>query len=159
MCDMKYPKLNLPDADLKTSNDEAGHPVVFDPLRAKWVRLTPEEWVRQNFVAFMANHRGYPYAFMANEKSLRLNNTLRRCDTVVIDRIGAPPLMVVEYKAPTVEITQKVFDQIARYNMVLGARWLVVSNGMRHFCCRMDMRTGNYTFVDDVPAFAAAREL
>lgn len=158
MAERPFAALNLPYADLKISTGADGQLYIYDCLRQKWVRLTPEEWVRQNFVAFMVDHRGYPRLMMANEVGIRLNNTLRRCDTVVTDRIGAPPLMIVEYKAPTVEITQRVFDQIARYNMVLSARWLVVSNGLRHFCCRLDAARGSYSFVSDIPRFEEAQK-
>jgi type I site-specific restriction endonuclease len=89
---------------------------------------------------------------MANEISLSLNGTSRRCDTVVYDRTGKP-LIIVEYKANTVEITQKVFDQIVRYNMVLKARYLIVSNGMKHYCCRIDYDNHTYHFLQEIPPY------
>lgn len=123
---------------------------VFDPLRSKYVALTPEEYVRQHFTSWMTDCLGYPPSLMKNEVSLSLNNTRRRCDTVVFHNDGSP-LMIVEYKAPTVAITQNVFDQIARYNMALRSRYLVVSNGMRHFCCEMDYDNNTYTFLPTIP--------
>ena len=135
---MQRPVLNLPPIQPRLRAVSCESAEIFDPLRGKFVALTPEEWVRQHFTAFLAGYLGYPPALMANEVSVRLNNTMRRCDTV-------------EYKAPHVAITQKVFDQIARYNMVLGARWLVVSNGMTHYCCRVV--PGGYTFVERIPAY------
>ncbi|MCM1067796.1 MAG: type I restriction enzyme HsdR N-terminal domain-containing protein [Muribaculaceae bacterium] len=124
---------------------------IFDGLRRKWVALTPEEWVRQHFVAFLMAERGFPQSLMANEVALSLNGQSRRCDTVVYSR-GLKPMCIVEYKAPHVAVTQKVFDQIARYNSVLLAPYLIVSNGMNHYCCRY---TGSaYTFLPDIPAFA-----
>lgn len=123
---------------------------VFDPLRRKYVALTPEEYVRQHFTSWMTSQLGYPSSLMSNEVSISLNNTRRRCDTVVF-RSDGTHAMIVEYKAPTVEITQSVFDQIARYNMVLRSRYLVVSNGLRHFCCEMDYNTDSYSFLPQIP--------
>ncbi len=126
---------------------------VFDPLRQKYVALTPEEYVRQHFTAWMTDYLGYPASLMNNEVSLSLNNTKRRCDTVVFHSDGSP-LMIIEYKAPTVAITQKVFDQIARYNIVLHSRYLIVSNGLRHFCCRMDYDKDSYAFLPQIPTWS-----
>ncbi len=124
---------------------------VYDPLRRRWVALTPEEWVRQHFVNFLIEHRSFPQALMANEVALSLNGTARRADTVVYTR-GLKPLCVVEYKAPEVGISQRVFDQIARYNSVVGATYLIVSNGMHHYCCRY--AADGYKFLPDIPAYA-----
>lgn len=126
---------------------------VYDALRRKFVALTPEEWVRQHFVAYMTGELGYPAALLGNEVAITLNGTSRRCDTVLFSRNGLAPLMIVEYKAPHIEITQRVFDQIVRYNMVLRARWLVVSNGMRHFCCEMDYETHGVRFHPRIPRY------
>lgn len=126
---------------------------VYDALRRKFVALTPEEWVRQHFVAYMTGELGYPAALMGNEVGITLNGTSRRCDTVLFSRKGLAPLMIVEYKAPHIEITQRVFDQIVRYNMVLHARWLVVSNGMRHFCCEIDYEKRGVRFLPNVPRY------
>ncbi|MDE6479644.1 MAG: type I restriction enzyme HsdR N-terminal domain-containing protein [Muribaculaceae bacterium] len=125
---------------------------VFDPLRKKYVALTPEEYVRQHFIAWMTDKFGYPASLMRNEVSLKLNDTRRRCDTVVFRSDGSPSV-VVEYKAPTVAITQGVFDQVARYNMVLRSRYLIVSNGMRHFCCEMDYDNDSYAFLPEIPVW------
>lgn len=146
--------LNLPPVQLIVRPDvdsRRGGAEVFDPLRRRWVALTPEERVRQHFVAFLIGCRGCSPSFMANEIGLRLNGTQRRCDTVIFDR-SLRPLAVVEYKAPSVALTQKVFDQIARYNSVLGARYLIVSNGLRHFCCRYGCGSG-YSFLKEIPDY------
>lgn len=148
--------LNLPSAEIQLRrHGESAE--VFDPLRRKWVCLTPEEWVRQNFVAYMVGVKGYPQMMLGNEVGLKLNNCQRRCDTVVMNREGMTPLMIIEYKAPSVHITQRVFEQIARYNMVLSARWLVVSNGLQHYCCRME-DDGRYRFVRDIPTYVEAQK-
>lgn len=147
------PTLNLPQASLRMRETSDGRTEILDPLRGKFVALTPEEWVRQNFTLFLIDTLGYPRGLMANEVALRLNSTLRRCDTVVYSRRGMRPLMIVEYKAPHVAVTQRVFDQIARYNMVMGAEWLVVTNGMEHYCCRM-RPDGGYVFAERIPAYS-----
>lgn len=149
----EQPPLNLPPVDLRLRL-EGKILKVFDPLRKKFVALTPEEYVRQHFTAWMTEKLGYPASLMNNEVPLKLNNTSRRCDTVVFRSDGTPAI-IVEYKAPTVAITQSVFDQIARYNMVLRSRFLIVSNGLRHFCCEMDYDKETYRFLPHVPVWSA----
>lgn len=127
MPESPLPELNLPAIDPRRLRGEE----IFDRLRRKWVALTPEEWVRQHFVDFLIN-AGFPESLMANEVGISLNNTRRRCDTVIYTRT-LTPWAIVEYKRPSVQITQKVFDQIMRYNLVLGVPYLIVSNGLRHF--------------------------
>ena len=143
--------LNLPVFDAKVVNRE-GKPVIFDVIRRRYVALTPEEWVRQHFVHFLLNHKGYPQALMANEVQVQLNGTKKRCDTVLYRR-DRTARMIVEYKAPDIEITQAVFNQITRYNMVLKVDYLVVSNGLQHYCCRMDYEKNSYTFLPDIPDY------
>lgn len=149
----EQPPLNLPPANLRLKM-EGKNLKVFDPLRRKYVALTPEEYVRQHFTAWMTDSLGYPASLMNNEVSLKLNDTSRRCDTVVF-RSDGTPAVIIEYKAPTVAITQNVFDQIARYNMVLQSRYLIVSNGLRHFCCEMDYENDTYRFLPQIPVWTA----
>lgn len=144
--------LNLPAIDATRLRKGDGGIEIFDPLRRKHVALTPEEWVRQHFVDFMIHEKRFPASLMANEIGLTLNGTRRRCDTVVFDRTGQP-MMIVEYKAPGVAITQKVFDQIVRYNMVLKARYLTVSNGMVHYCCCINYVGHSYAFMPEMPDY------
>lgn len=145
-------QLNLPDTDVKLRRNQDGSMQVFDPLRGKWLVLTPEEWVRQNFVGYLVSYLGYPRGRMGNEVSLRLNGNLRRCDTIIFDRSGNP-LAVVEYKAPEVDITAEVFNQILRYNSVIRAPFLIVSNGLRHFCCRATFSPLSCTFLRNIPTW------
>ncbi len=147
---MELPRLNLPAAKLNIRRNPDNSLSVFDVLRKKWVIITPEEWVRQHFTTWLYSEKGYPQSIMANEIGISLNATRRRCDTVVFSR-SLKPLVVVEYKAPSVVITQKVFDQIARYNIVLNAPYLIVSNGLSHYCCRFS--SGSYSFLKDIPSF------
>ena len=143
--------LNLPSypAKIQVRN---GKNVIFDSLRQKYVALTPEEWVRQHFTHFLTDLKGYPKGLLANEVQLDLNGTKKRCDTVLFNK-ELNARMIVEYKAPSIEITQAVFDQITRYNMVLKVEYLIVSNGLRHYCCRIDYTTMKYTFLPDIPDY------
>ena len=145
-------RLNLPEYQFNIKKKE-NTCLIFDSLRRRWVTLTPEEWVRQNFVQFLTTEREFPAALMNNEISLTQNGIKRRCDTLVADRTGAP-LAIIEYKAPTVEITQNTFDQIVRYNMVLKARFLIVSNGIKHYCCKIDYENNSYSFINDIPSYS-----
>lgn len=143
--------LNLPSYAAKIAVQN-GKKYIYDTLRRRYVALTPEEWVRQHFVHYLTEHKGYPPGLMANEVSLRLNGMSRRCDTVLYDRSLAAR-MVVEYKAPGIEIAQKVFEQISRYNLVLKVDYLIVSNGLKHYCCRMDYDRQSYTFLQEIPDY------
>ena len=143
--------LNLPAFDAKIAARN-GKNVIFDVIRRRYVALTPEEWVRQHFVHFLLAHKGYPLWLMANEVQVQLNGTKKRCDTVLYRR-DLTARMIVEYKAPEIEITQKVFDQITRYNMVLKVDYLIVSNGLQHYCCRIDYEHNSYTFLQDIPEY------
>lgn len=143
--------LNLPPFDAKVAVKD-GKRVIFDVIRRKYVALTPEEWVRQHFVHFLMEHKGYPQSLLANEVQVQLNGTRKRCDTVLYRR-DLTARMIVEYKAPEVVITQKVFDQITRYNMVLHVDYLIVSNGLQHYCCRMDYESNSYSFLKEIPEY------
>ena len=143
--------LNLPTFAAKVKEKDGKH-VIFDPVRRKFVALTPEEWVRQHFVNYLISDKGYPKELLANEVPLKLNGTSKRCDTVAYNRF-LTPLMIVEYKAPHIEITSSVFDQIVRYNMVLHVRYLAVSNGISHFCCKIDYENLSYSFLEGIPEY------
>lgn len=145
-----FPTLNLPPYDIALRRQPDGTVQVHDPLRDKWLVLTPEEWVRQHFVNYLVSQLGFPRGLLANEVSLRLNGTSRRCDTVAFTR-DLRPLLIVEYKRSNVAVSRAVFDQIARYNSVLGARYLIVSNGLHHYCCRFE--GSEYTFLRAIPRY------
>ena len=144
-------QLNLPsfNAKIKKQGEKLS---IFDPLRRRYVALTPEEWVRQNFVNYLINHKSYPSSIIGNEVGIKLNGTQKRCDGVIMGQNGKP-LAIMEYTAPSVEITQKVFEQICRYNMVLRVDFLMVSNGMKHFCCKIDYEKMTYHFLRDIPEY------
>ena len=144
--------LNLPKYETKITEKE-GKPRIFDILRRTYVALTPEEWVRQHFVNYLISSKGYPATLMANETAINLNNIKLRCDTVVYDK-SLTPRAIIEYKAPDVTINQAVFSQIARYNLVLKVDYLIVSNGIKHYCCKMDYSANSYTFLQEIPEYA-----
>lgn len=146
-----FVNLNLPPSDLRIRQSERGIEV-YDRLRGKWLLLTPEEWVRQNFTSYLINHRGYSANLMANEISISLNSTSKRCDTVIYDH-KLKPLVIIEYKEPNIPITQKVFEQIARYNIVLKVRYLMVSNGLKHYCCEVDILNNRFRFLKEIPEY------
>ncbi len=143
--------LNLPTYPVRTKTED-GMTKIFDILRQRYVALTPEEWVRQHFVHFLQSEKGYPPALMGNEIRLTLNGMSRRCDTVVYDR-QLHARMIVEYKRPDVAITQCVFEQIGRYNMVMHVEYLMVSNGLEHYCCQLDYVHNSYRFLPDIPCY------
>ncbi len=147
------PVLGLPDHGVKLRHDADG-PRVFDPVRRKWVALTPEEWVRQHFMNHLVHDKGCPPSLIAVEKSLVLNELSKRADLVVHAPDGRA-VALVECKAPNVPITQAVFEQAARYNVVFKVRWLLVTNGHKHYCCRIDHSNGNVDFVVDIPDHTA----
>lgn len=147
-------RLNLPPADLRFRPDadsRRGGLEVYDRWRDKWVALTPEEWVRQHFVHYLTDILHYPVHLIGNEVSVRFNGMARRCDSVVYDT-RLRPVAVVEYKAPSVRLTPEVFGQILRYNSVLMAPCIMVSNGMRHFAC-LRKPDGTYSYAESIPSF------
>ena len=144
--------LNLPPFAIKVKEND-GVKLIFDPQRQKFVTLTPEEWVRQHFVNYLITVKQYPKDLIANEVSIQLHNTAKRCDTVDYDNF-LKPLMIVEYKAHTVTITAEVFKQIARYNSALRVQFLAISNGLEHYCCKMDYDKMNYSFLEEIPEYA-----
>lgn len=145
-------QLNLPDYPTKLGGTP-DMPTIYDTLRRKYVKLTPEEWVRQHFVHMLVERKGYPGALMANEVALKVGEKQLRADTVLYDS-RLRPRMIIEYKAPHVAITQAVFDQIATYNLLLRVDYLVVSNGLSHYCCRMDYENRQYRYLQDIPLYA-----
>ena len=150
-----FPKLNIPAATLRVQYSDDGTTRVYCPLRRRFVALTPEEWVRQHFIHHLINNLGYPPSLLANEVSIKLNSTSRRCDTVLYSKEGLHPRMIIEYKAPHIAVTQKVFDQIVRYNMVLQVPLLIVSNGMSHYCCAVDYASRSVRFLPSIPPSAS----
>ena len=143
--------LNLPTYEFRTT-ERNGTRTIYDPVRQTYVRLTPEEWVRQHFVQYLIQELDVPAGLVAVEASFRYQGQPRRADAIVHDRQG-DPLLVVECKAPRVSIDQDAFDQCAQYNLVLKAPYLTVTNGQTHYACPIDFDAQNYTFLDDLPPY------
>lgn len=148
--------LNLPNYEVKTKKSD-DRLFIFDCIRNKYVILTPEEWVRQHFVNFLIEYKNFPKNLIANEVGIKLNGTVKRCDTVLYNKL-LQPYIIVEYKAPDISITNKVFDQIARYNIELKAKILIVSNGINHYCCLLDYNNNSYHFLKDIPDYNDIKE-
>ncbi len=144
-------QLNLPDFNLSTKQ-EGGKLFILDEVRKKWVANNPEEWVRQHFIHFLNNDLGYPFSLMKIEVGLTLNSMQKRADILCHDLEGNP-LLMVECKAPQVALNQSTFDQIARYNLVFKVPYLVITNGINHFCCLVDVETKQVVFKNEIPAF------
>ena len=143
--------LNLPDYNfiIKTENYKQ---FIFDKIRKKYVVLTPEEWVRQNFIKYLKNEKKYPTSLMAVEKQVRINQKLRRFDLLFYLRNGQPYL-IAEFKAPGIKITQETFDQVVRYNMVLKVKMVIVSNGLQHFACEIDYNKNSFRYLSEIPVY------
>ncbi len=144
-------KLNFPDYQFKIK-EENKRTQIFDTVRKKYVALTPEEWVRQHIIKFLINEKMFPASLIAVEVSLNRGTKKQRGDIVIYANDGKPR-MIIECKAPEVKITQDVFFQIARYNAPLKMNYLVVSNGISHFCCKMDYANGEHVFIKDIPSY------
>lgn len=143
--------LNLPSFEVKIK-DDGSKKLIFDVIRRKYVALTPEEWVRQHFVHYLIENLGYPKELLANEVEVSLNGMSKRCDTVLYDQ-NLRAQLIVEYKSTDVAITQKVFNQIMLYNMVLRVDYLIVSNGLEHYCCKMNYDSNSYEFMTEIPKY------
>lgn len=144
-------KLNLPEYKIKVRKTDNTFEI-FDRFRKKYVVLTPEEWVRQNFLLYLVFKKNVPETLIVVEKSLTVNNLQKRCDIVIYDK-STKPKIIVECKAANVKITQDTFDQIIRYNMTLKVDYLIVTNGLTHYCCFMDYKNDQYSFLQKIPEF------
>ena len=147
---MDFSKLNLPDVALKTKLVE-GNTQVFDVVRKKYFKLTSEEWVRQHFIHYLNSEKNYPFGLMGVETMVKYNNLKTRADIVLYNTSGKPN-MIVECKSPTTKITQDTFDQVARYNFKLQVKYLVVTNGLKHFCCEMNYIEKQISFLKVIPS-------
>ncbi|MDO6743658.1 type I restriction enzyme HsdR N-terminal domain-containing protein [Tenacibaculum soleae] len=144
-------KLNLPNYIFKLKSNE-NKTLIFDKWRKKYMVLTPEEWVRQHFVQYLIDEKKYPVSLIAIEKQLTINNLKKRTDIVIFSSDGMPDI-IVECKAPKIKISQDTFDQIARYNLKLNANYLVVTNGLQHYFCKLDKENETYIFLKDIPNY------
>jgi hypothetical protein len=144
-------QLNLPEYSFRIAGKE-GEEIILDPIRKKYVRLTPEEWVRQNFVQYLIQEGKYPAGLIAIEIMSKFNKLKNRIDILVHDRSGNP-VMIVECKSPDIKIDDEVFDQIVRYNMGFRVPYLIVTNGMDHYACKIDVENNKYEFLLVIPLY------
>lgn len=144
-------QLTLPPYQIRVKETH-GRKQIFDILRRKYVALTPEEWVRQHFIHYLVEHKNYPSSLLANEVSLQIGEKRMRADSVLYDN-QLHPRMIIEYKAPNITLTQKVFDQITVYNLLLHVDYLIVSNGMTTYICKMDYEKQTYKFLEAIPYY------
>jgi len=144
-------QLNLPNYNFSIKTEKSKK-TIFDTLRKKYVSLTPEELVRQHFVRFLVEEKGYPAMRLAIEKEVRMNGLKKRCDAILYDQ-QAQPLLIIEFKAPSVAITQATFDQVAVYNSKLKVDYFMLSNGLEHFCCFVDEENVSFKFFKEIPDF------
>ena len=121
---------------------------IFDVVRKKYLLLTPEEWVRQNFIHYLNKEKKYPLGLMGVEQMVKYNSLKTRADIVMYNTEGKANI-IVECKAPDVKITQDTFNQIAKYNSQLKVKYLLVTNGMNHYCCKMDYESNRITFLEE----------
>lgn len=144
-------KLNFPSYIFRFKNSE-NKVSIFDEIRKKFIILTPEEWVRQHVVQFFLQEKKYPKSLINVEKVLKVNGLRKRYDAVIFNPDGTI-FILVECKAPEIKISQATFDQIARYNMTLGAQFLMVTNGLNHYFCQIDFQNEKYSFLENVPNY------
>jgi len=143
--------LNLPEYPFKITLKDKQY-FIFDEIRRKHLVLTPEEWVRQHFIQHLILHRKFPKSLIQVEGGLSLNKLQKRTDIVIFNNQGER-LMIIECKAPSVKISQATFDQAARYNSVHKAKWLVVTNGLRHCYAVINHQTEQFAFVEELPEY------
>ena len=144
-------KLNLPSYEFQYRMEDEKR-FVLDIFRKKYVMLTPEEEVRQCFARYLMEEKGYPASLMMTEYSLKLNEMIRRCD-ILVHKPAGKPAVLVECKAPNVKISSETFDQAARYNMVFRVKYLMVTNGLKHYCCYVDFENQKVEFIAEIPAY------
>ena len=144
--------LNFPEYGFRLKNSE-NNLHIFDVIRKKFVVLQPEEWVRQHTVNYLIQEKNYPKSLINVEKQLIVNDIKKRYDIVVFNSDGSIHILV-ECKAPSIVVDQNTFDQIARYNLQLNADYLMVTNGLQHFYCKMDFESEKYAFLRDIPDFS-----
>ena len=143
--------LNLPTYFFRIK-EERGKKYIFDEIRRRFVQLTPEEWVRQHMVNFLINVKHFPKQLISVEKSFHNYRRRQRFDLLIYNREGNP-VMIVECKAPDVEINQTVFDQAGRYNNMHKAAYMLITNGIKHYCCLISLTNRQYQFLHEIPDY------
>jgi len=145
-------KLNLPEVNFNTKTNSKGKTEVFDIIRRKYISFTPEEYVRQSFIHFLVNHKSFPPSLMAVEKALKVNNMTKRTDIVQYDKTGKA-VIIIECKAPHIKIDENTFSQAAMYNMKMKVDYLIMTNGISHYCGKIDYEKNSLVYLKDIPDF------
>ena len=143
--------LNLPTYSFKIKSED-NRKYIFDEIRRKFLLLTPEEWVRQNFIKYLVKEKKYPQQLISIEMEFKIGKLIRRCDIVVFNKSGSPNL-IVECKSPAIKINQDTFDQISDYNRHLNVDYLIVTNGFKHYCCKFVKKNRSFSFVEEIPEY------
>jgi hypothetical protein len=144
-------QLNLPPFEFSIKS-EGQSKQIFDSFRKKYVELTPEEWVRQNFLRYLTEEKKFPASLIAVEIQIGVGKLKKRCDAVVYSK-ETKPVLIIECKAPAVKISQEVFDQAARYNLTLNVKYLALTNGFEHFFCRINTEKKSFEFIEEIPEY------
>ncbi|MDO4728627.1 MAG: type I restriction enzyme HsdR N-terminal domain-containing protein [Bacteroidota bacterium] len=144
-------QLNFPNYEFRFKNNK-NKLFIFDSVRKKFIQLTPEEWVRQHIVRYLVEDKKYPLSLINVEKAIKIGNLTKRYDVVVYN-LDKSINLLIECKAPEVEITQNTFDQIARYNLVLKAQYLILTNGINTYTCQIDFEKERYIFLKEIPSY------
>lgn len=150
---MSLPQLNLPSADIKFNQSE-----IWDVLRKKNVKLTPEEWVRQNFIHYLINHLNYPLGLLSSEYTVDYNGMKKRADIVCFNK-ELKPVLIVECKAPEIGLTDDTFRQIAKYAATLKSRFLILTNGLNHYCVQLNCKANQVDFLENIPDYKTLIEI
>ncbi len=143
--------LNLPTYSFKIKSED-NRKYIFDEIRRKYLLLTPEEWVRQNFIKYLVKEKKYPRQLISIEMEFKIGRLIKRCDIVVFNKSGKPNL-IVECKSPSVAINQDTFDQISDYNRHFNVMYLIVTNGIKHYCCKFDKNADSFVFEGEIPEY------
>lgn len=144
-------QLNLPKFEFTIKQSKNGL-VILDTYRKRYVKLTPEEWVRQNFLRFFTETKSFPATLLAVETQLSVNGMNKRCDGIFYDKKGRP-IIILEFKAPTIPINQQVFDQASVYNTKLGVDFFILSNGIQHIISRVNQENKSFEFLEEIPNY------
>ena len=144
-------QLNLPAYNFRVKK-MTNKLVIFDPQRKRYVSLSPEEWVRQHFIRFLIEEKGYPASRLAIEKQLEMNGMKKRCDAILYNDCAAP-ILIIELKAPHIPISQATFDQVAVYNAKLKVDFFMISNGIEHYCCQVNSENNRYDYFQEIPTY------
>jgi hypothetical protein len=145
-------KLNLPAYEFNIKKDANDNLYIFDAIRRKNILLTPEEWVRQHMIRFLIKEKDFPASLISIESGVKVNQLSRRYDALVYNREGEP-ILLLECKAQTVKIKQDSFDQVLAYNRTIKANYILVTNGMNHYCCKINPETKKFDFLEDIPKY------